>query len=260
MSFGLRTVRRSASPSWKIRPRCPGTMPDRRVWRRRDRAPRCGGRTCVSHRAASPSTTGSRWSDALPTAQQRQAVKLPPWAGADVPLPVPRAMVGVLPHERVGDRTLARRRFGDACLAHPAGRLRPHGGARQLARRSTPPRLTPRDARVAACQLGTRRDRSRAASPAGARARARRGEHQKPCGNCAESGNFAFFLNSQLERIPTPGSTEDPPDRHTILGALAGVVMVCLRDVLWCPAFRFARAKGQAWRCTYPLRATDCPG
>ena len=51
-------------------------------------------------------------------------------------------------------------------------------------------------------------------------ARARRGEHQEPCGNCAESRIFALFLNSQFERIPTPGLTEDTPDRHTILGAL----------------------------------------
>ena len=46
------------------------------------------------------------------------------------------------------------------------------------------------------------------------------GEHQEPCGNCVEAGVFAFFLNGQFERIPKPGSTEDPPDCHTILGAL----------------------------------------
>ena len=46
------------------------------------------------------------------------------------------------------------------------------------------------------------------------------GEHQEPCDNCAESGFFAFFPNSQFERIPKSGLTEAPPDCHTILGAL----------------------------------------
>ena len=36
----------------------------------------------------------------------------------------------------------------------------------------------------------------------------------------AESGFFAFFPNSQFERIPKSGLTEAPPDCHTILGAL----------------------------------------
>ena len=44
--------------------------------------------------------------------------------------------------------------------------------------------------------------------------------YQEPCGNCAEAGIFAFFLNGRFERIPKPRSTAYPPDCHTILCAL----------------------------------------
>ena len=44
--------------------------------------------------------------------------------------------------------------------------------------------------------------------------------YQEPCGNCAEAGIFALFLNGRFERIPKPRSTAYPPDCHTILCAL----------------------------------------